>query len=85
VYKFLLLAIFTFSVLTARAQNRIFGKVTDATTGEVLPFVNVYIKNTNIGTTTDDNGAFNIKLTKLPDSLTVSFVGYRTQSKVLKR
>ncbi|QMU28401.1 DUF5686 and carboxypeptidase-like regulatory domain-containing protein [Adhaeribacter radiodurans] len=84
-YKFLFIAILVLSVLTSRAQNRIFGKVTDAATGEVLPFVNVYIKNTNIGTTTDDKGTFNIKLSKLPDSLTVSFVGYRTLSKALKR
>ncbi|MDQ4139010.1 MAG: DUF5686 and carboxypeptidase regulatory-like domain-containing protein [Bacteroidota bacterium] len=83
-YKFLLISILTVSVLTTRAQNRIFGKVTDASTGEVLPFVNVYIKNTNIGTTTDDNGAFSIKLFKLPDSLTLSIVGYRTQSKAVK-
>ncbi|PSR53021.1 hypothetical protein AHMF7605_05505 [Adhaeribacter arboris] len=84
-YKFLIISILCFAVLTVRAQNRIFGKVTDGTTGEILPFVNVYIKNTNMGTTTDEKGAFNIKLTKLPDSLTVSFVGYRTQSKALKR
>ncbi|RDC63041.1 DUF5686 and carboxypeptidase-like regulatory domain-containing protein [Adhaeribacter pallidiroseus] len=83
-YKFLQIVLFTFSVFTIQAQHRITGKVFDATTGEALPFVNVYIKNTNTGTTTDDQGVYSLWLTKIPDSLTVSFVGYRTQSKILK-
>lgn len=67
------------------AQLRISGQVRDALSGEALPFVSVYIKNTTIGTTTDLEGKYQIKLSKLPDSLTVSFVGYITQSKALKK
>lgn len=67
------------------AQMRITGKVTDALTGEALPFVSVYIKNSTVGTTTDVNGQYHIKLSRLPDSLTASFVGYTTKSQLLKK
>jgi Family of unknown function (DUF5686)/CarboxypepD_reg-like domain len=67
------------------AQMRITGKVTDALTGEALPFVSVYIKNSTVGTTTDINGQYHIRLSRLPDSLTASFVGYITQSQAVKK
>ncbi|KAA5546718.1 DUF5686 and carboxypeptidase-like regulatory domain-containing protein [Adhaeribacter rhizoryzae] len=81
----LLIILLSFTVVSALAQNRISGKVTDARTGEALPFVSVYIKNTTTGTTTDENGAYNIKLSNLPDSLTASFVGYQNQTKAVKK
>ncbi len=83
--KYIFFLILLFSVQALKAQIRISGKVSDAKTGEALPFVSVYIKNTSIGTTTDINGAFNIKLSKAPDSLTVSYVGYLTLSKAVKQ
>ena len=54
--KSLLIFLLSFTVVSALAQSRISGKVTDARTGEALPFVSVYIKNTNTGTTTDEHG-----------------------------
>ena len=83
--KSLLIFLLSFTVVSALAQNRISGKVTDARTGEALPFVSVYIKNTNIGTTTNEQGEYNIKLSNLPDSLTASFVGYKNQSQAVKK
>lgn len=83
--KNLVFLLFLFVSTVSQAQIRISGKVTDAKTGEALPFVSVYIKNASIGTTTDLNGTYNIKLTKVPDSLTVSFIGYLTQSKAVKK
>lgn len=82
--KLIILILFCFAT-PALAQLRISGQVRDALSGEALPFVSVYIKNTTIGTTTDPEGRYQIKLSKLPDSLTVSFVGYLTQSKALKK
>nr|WP_255749849.1 DUF5686 and carboxypeptidase-like regulatory domain-containing protein [Pontibacter liquoris] len=73
------------TVSVAQAQIRISGKVTDALTGEALPFVSIYIKNTSIGTSTDINGAFNIKLTTVPDSLTASYVGYQPKAMAVKK
>ena len=68
-----------FFVNSAFAQNfTVKGKVTDASTGEVLPGVSVIIKGTNNGTQTDVNGAFALSVT--PNStLQVSFVGYNPQ------
>ncbi|GEO06851.1 membrane protein [Adhaeribacter aerolatus] len=83
--KSLLIFLLSFTVVSALAQNQISGKVTDARTGEALPFVSIYIKNTTIGTSTDENGSYRIKLSNLPDSLTASFVGYKNQSKFVKK
>ena len=83
--KGLLFFLFTLTITSGWAQGRISGKVTDARTGEALPFVSIYIKNTNIGTTTNVNGAYDIKLTTFPDSLTASFVGYKNKSVAVKK
>src|SRR5688572_24537002 len=83
--KSLLILLLSFTVFTAVGQSRISGKVTDARTGEPLPFVSIYIKNTNTGSTTDENGGYHIKLSNLPDSLTASFVGYKNQSIAVKK
>nr|WP_255481101.1 DUF5686 and carboxypeptidase-like regulatory domain-containing protein [Pontibacter sp. Tf4] len=67
-----------------QAQQLITGKVKDAVTGEALPFVSVFIKNTGTGTPTNDHGHYSLKLTKPADSVTVSFMGYKMQSKAIK-
>ncbi len=68
---------------TDSARNTVSGVVVDGSTKEKLPFAYITIKNTNIATTTDFDGAF--KLT-IPDSLLnnelyliVSFVGFRSK------
>jgi TonB-dependent starch-binding outer membrane protein SusC len=53
------------------------GKVQDGT-GLALPGVNVLVKGTTVGTTTDSNG--NFKISSSPkDILVFSFIGYQTQ------
>ena len=52
------------------------GKVTDAKTGEPLPFVNVAVKGTTMGTTTDENGKFSLKVPDKNAALSFSYVGY---------
>lgn len=75
--KFIVILLFTLVSVVSHAQTRIAGQVTDATTGEALPFVSIYVKNTSLGTSTDIAGAFNMRFTtSTPDSLTASFVGY---------
>ncbi len=61
------------------------GKVTDSSTGEGLPFVNIYFKGTSSGTTTDFEGYFQLKSTTLQDSLVASYIGYITRSKPLMK
>lgn len=57
------------------------GVVTDAKSGEPMPFTNVFINNTTIGNTTNEKGEFKIT-GDLPKSLELvaSFVGYVTSS-----
>ncbi|MFO7615729.1 MAG: TonB-dependent receptor [Bacteroidales bacterium] len=63
--------------LTGQNSARIEGKVVDAVNNEPLPFVNIILKGTNIGTTSDLDG--NFRFTGLaPGFVTLqsSFVGY---------
>jgi hypothetical protein len=56
------------------------GKITDEQTGEALPFANVFISNTTLGSTTDIDGNFEIT-GQIPQTfeLAASFVGYYTK------
>lgn len=61
------------------SQNYIYtGKVLDAHSGEVLPFVNVIFGGKNNGVITDINGKFVIKSMRKLDSIQCSFVGYES-------
>lgn len=72
--SFLLLA----SVLYASDTGKIAGKVTDAQTGESLPFANVIIEGTTMGAATDIEGNYVI-LNVSPGvyTLTASLIGYQ--------
>ena len=58
------------------AQLTIKGKVTDKLTKSALPGVDVVIKGTTKGTTTDFDGLYTIKNVNTGDVLVFSFVGY---------
>lgn len=60
------------------------GKVTDAETGDGMPLVNVVIKSSGKGTTTDFDGFYSLKLTAPVDSLIAFYVGYSEKTKPLK-
>ncbi|MGD8781858.1 MAG: TonB-dependent receptor [Ignavibacteria bacterium] len=61
------------------AQPReIRGMVTSAVDGNSLPGASVVVKGTNIGTATDINGEYSLRIPEDADILVVSFVGYRT-------
>lgn len=62
---------------TVLAQRTVSGKVTDDT-GEGLPGVNVVLKGTTTGTTTDVDGNFRLSVNE-NDVLVFSFVGFDTQ------
>ncbi|MBK0402852.1 carboxypeptidase-like regulatory domain-containing protein [Adhaeribacter sp. BT258] len=84
--KLLLLLLFTVTGITSLAQEKVFnGRVIDAQTGEPLPFVSVYFKNSDFGTTTNFDGNYSFKAIPPTDSLTVSYVGYITRSKAITK
>jgi outer membrane receptor protein involved in Fe transport len=64
-----------FSGITGKVQ----GKITDSETGRPVPYANVFIANTDIGSATDENGDFFI-LSVAPGTYTVevSCLGYQT-------
>lgn len=65
--------------ITSLAQS-IRGRVTDATTQAAIPGATIIVANTNIGATTDANGAYTLKVNSGNYTLRVSFVGYETLS-----
>ena len=69
---------------TAFAQNTITGTVTETDTGESLPGASVILEGTGLGSATDEGGRYSI--TGIPPgtyTVTVSFVGYETTSRVV--
>lgn len=69
---------------SAAAQNSVSGKIIDSLTREPVPFANVYFAGTTIGTTTTEDGRFN--LSAFPSGkydLTASFVGYHPAQRAL--
>ncbi len=66
-------------------QTRIIGKVTDISTKEPLPFVNLIVKGTTIGATTGFDGQFIIETKGMADSLIATFIGYNKQLKKVQK
>jgi len=61
--------------------HNIIGRITDASTGEVITGATIFIPSLNIGTTSDELGAFKFKnLDGESYALSVSFVGFVTQN-----
>ncbi len=60
-------------------QKKISGTVIDATTGESLPGVSVFIEGTKKGTITGSNGKFTLDFPETKAVLVFSFIGYETQ------
>ncbi len=58
-------------------QFTVTGKVTDASTKEALPGVNVLVKGTTSGTATDVNGNYTLNVPSANDTLIFSYIGYQ--------
>lgn len=72
-------------VLGMTQSIKIKGKITDAETGEAMPFVSVYIANTDIGASTDFDGFYTLTLNGNYDSLTVFNMGYGMRTKAIPK
>jgi len=83
VIKFIAFIVITFFALevsaTGQSQIKVTGIVTDASTGDPLPGVNIVIKNSVIGVLSDINGKYSIEITDPATVLVFSFVGYQQQ------
>ncbi|WKV11313.1 mucoidy inhibitor MuiA family protein [Marivirga harenae] len=63
-----------------RVSNAVKGKVTDGETGEPLPGVNVLVKGTAIGTTTDLQGNYSITMPRGADQLRFAYIGMKSKT-----
>jgi hypothetical protein len=82
---YVLFCLFLFNKQNFSQTYTISGKVFDSESKEPLPFVPILIKGTTIGATTDFDGNYSITTSKLGDSLIVSYVSYKKQTKAIKR
>ena len=87
-HKLITIILFLCLCTFAEAQESITGSVKSITFGEKfnqsvdnlpLPGVNIVLKGTNFGTTTDFDGNFSI-LAPSNGTLVISFIGYKTQN-----
>jgi TonB-linked SusC/RagA family outer membrane protein len=79
--KIKFLTLLTFIVtMTVYGQNvNVTGTVTEASSGIPLPGVNLILKNTSIGTSTDFDGNFTLKDVPLNSVIVVSYLGFISQ------
>lgn len=61
------------------------GKVTDANTGDPIPYANVVFLGTQIGVTTDFEGYYMLQTQTPTDSIVVSYIGYKVKKKPVIR
>src|SRR5699024_5369626 len=60
-------------------QEESTGSVTDANSGQTLPGVNILVKGTTTGASTDADGNFELTVPSLQDTLVVTYIGYQRQ------
>lgn len=77
--QFSVVLFFCLFISFAQAQTgKISGSIYDVEVNDVMPFANVTIKDTNIGTTSDFEGDFSLKTAPGTYTVVFSFVGYET-------
>ncbi len=78
IFKHRLLLFFSIIFLSQNlfATGAIRGIVTDKSTGETVPFANVFIAETGSGTTTDLDGNYSLDVAAGNHSVTFSYLGY---------
>ena len=64
---------------TADLRHQVSGTVTAATDGSLLIGVNILVKGTDTGASTDVDGRFTLETPTPNDTLVVSYIGFRTQ------
>ena len=65
-------------------RTTISGVVKDKESGETLPFANVFVKDTNIGTTTNADGFFTLfDIPSETSTIQVQYLGYKVETLVL--
>lgn len=82
-YYLLALSVLFSTVVFAQEKTKVKGTITDAQTGEPLPFVNVAFVGKSVGTTTDFNGKYQMDTKWGSDKVQASFMGYEMMEKAV--
>jgi hypothetical protein len=61
------------------------GKVTDAGSGDPIPFANVVYVGTSVGATTDFDGNYTFKSSSPGDTLIATYIGYKSKKKFVSK
>ena len=77
--KLLLLLLFLASSLAIAQTRDVSGTVSDKSDGSPIAGANITLKGTSIGTATDADGKFSLKVASDANTLIISFIGYETQ------
>ncbi|MFD2935757.1 DUF5686 and carboxypeptidase-like regulatory domain-containing protein [Spirosoma flavum] len=72
-----------FSSMTTRAQTTVTGTIIDGANNQPLPFANIVFVGTTIGTTSNEQGVYNLVATGNFTKITVSFIGYQSVTKTI--
>ena len=67
------------SAAAIQQQIKVTGTITDASSGQAMPGVNIQIKGTNAGAISDAEGKFTVTASDPNATLVFSFIGYVTQ------
>jgi len=84
------LALFCMLIMLSASQKcfaqitKVSGKIVDAISREPLPFVNVLLKGTKSGATSDIEGDYTVSASGKCDSLIISYVGYNRVARAIK-
>ena len=76
-YLFLIFIISVYSnILIAQSNDTLIGKIIDVSSNSPLQGVNIYNQTSNLGTSSESNGSFNIQIKEFPSIIIFSFIGY---------
>ncbi|WP_439131304.1 SusC/RagA family TonB-linked outer membrane protein [Polaribacter sp.] len=83
--KIIIVLLFSFSSVLAFAQTmNVKGVVKDATSGELLPGVSIIIKGTTVGTDTDFDGLYSLKVQK-GETIVFNYLGYKQKEVIVDK
>ena len=77
-HLFLIFSFLCFAMIVKAQSFTVFGKVTNSKS-EPLAFASIVVKETGIGTSTKEDGSYNLNLEVGRYNLEISIVGYKTQ------
>lgn len=80
IIRLILLVVFITTVGSVQAQRTVRGTVYNSRTNEPVAFCTVVVPNTDIGTSTDEQGGFVLQVPNGVQQLVLSYVGYKADT-----